>query len=84
MVSVDFFAVPTIRFQVQYVFLVLAHARRRIIHFSVAAHPPGEWTAQQLREAFPVIRFRAICCEFATPSSAVNFAKGSTPWGSRK
>ena len=29
-VSVEFFTVPTIRFQVLYVFLVLAHERRRI------------------------------------------------------
>jgi transposase InsO family protein len=52
-VSVDFFTVPTIRFQVLYVFLVLAHDRRRILHFAVTAHPTVEWTAQQLREAFP-------------------------------
>jgi transposase InsO family protein len=52
-VSVDFFTVPTIRFQVLYVFLVLAHERRRIVHFGVTAHPTAEWTAQQLREAFP-------------------------------
>jgi len=53
LVSVDFFTVPTIRFQVLYVFLVLAHDRRRILHFAVTAHPTAEWTAQQLREAFP-------------------------------
>ena len=53
MVSVDFFTVPTIRFQVLYVFLVLAHDRRRIVHFNVTAHPTAEWTAQQPREAFP-------------------------------
>jgi transposase InsO family protein len=53
MVSVDFFTVPTIRFQVFYVFLVLAHDRRRILHVGVTAHPAAEWTAQQLREAFP-------------------------------
>src|ERR1035438_10523479 len=53
MVSVDFFTVPTIRFQVLYVFLVLAHDRRRIVHFNVTAHPTAEWAAQQLREAFP-------------------------------
>ena len=52
MVSVDFFSVPTIRFQVLYVFLALAHDRRRILHFAVTAHPTAEWTAQQLREAF--------------------------------
>src|SRR5215472_6812820 len=53
LVSVDFFTVPTIRFQVLYVFLVLAHDRRRILHFNVTAHPTAEWTAQHLREAFP-------------------------------
>jgi putative transposase len=53
MVSIDFFTVPTIRFQVLYVFLVLAHNRRRIVHFNVTAHPTAEWTSQQLREAFP-------------------------------
>jgi transposase InsO family protein len=53
MASVDFFTVPTIRFQVLYAFLVLAHDRRRILHFGVTAHPTAEWTAQQLREAFP-------------------------------
>ena len=37
LVSVDFFTVPTIRFQVLYVFLVLAHERRRILHFHVTA-----------------------------------------------
>ena len=53
MVSVDFFTVPTLRFQVLYVFLVLAHDRRRIVHFAVTDHPTAEWTAQQMREAFP-------------------------------
>ena len=53
MVSVDFFTVPTIRFQVLYVFLVLAHDRRRIVHFNVTAHPTAEWAVQQMREAFP-------------------------------
>ena len=53
LVSVDFFTVPTIRFQVLYVFLVMAHERRRIMHFHVTAYPTAEWTAQQLRNAFP-------------------------------
>ncbi len=53
LVSVDFFTVPTIRFQILYVFLVLAHARRRIVHFAVTSHPIAEWTAQQMGEAFP-------------------------------
>jgi putative transposase len=57
LVSVDFFTVPTIRFQVLYVFLVLAHDRRRIVHFNVTAHPTADWTSQQLRNAFPFEQF---------------------------
>jgi hypothetical protein len=53
LVSFDFFTVPTIRFEVLYVVLVLAYERRRILHFHVTAHPTAEWTAQQLRNAFP-------------------------------
>ena len=35
LVSIDFFTVPTIRFQILYVFMVLAHHRRRVVHFAV-------------------------------------------------
>jgi hypothetical protein len=46
LVSIDFFTVPTLRFQVLYVFLVLAHDRRRILHGNVTAQPTAEWTGQ--------------------------------------
>ena len=52
-VAVDFFVVPTLTFRVLFVFVVLAHDRRRILHFNVTSHPTAEWTAQQIREAFP-------------------------------
>jgi len=53
LVSTDFFVVPTVTFRVLYVFVVLAHDRRRLLHFNVTAHPTSEWTAQPLVEAFP-------------------------------
>jgi putative transposase len=53
MVSVDFFIVPTLRFQVLYVFLVFSHTRRQVLHFNITDAPSARWTAQQLREAFP-------------------------------
>ena len=52
-VAVDFFVVPTLRNQVLFVFLLLAHERRRVLHFNVTANPTAAWTAQQLVEAFP-------------------------------
>ena len=70
LVSVDFFVVPTIRFQILYVFLVLAHERRRIVHFAVTAHPTAEWTAQQMREAFPWDTAPRTYCGIAIGSSA--------------
>ncbi len=48
--SVDFFVVPTVRFKVLFVFIVLSHDRR---HFNVTEHPTAQWTAQQIVEAFP-------------------------------
>ena len=51
--SVDFFTVPTATFRVLFVFVVLSHDRRRIVHLNVTAHPTPAWTAQQLREAWP-------------------------------
>src|SRR5215472_10926497 len=51
-VSVDFFTVPTIRLRVLFVFLVLAHHRRRVLHFNVTDHPTSAWVAQQMVEAF--------------------------------
>ena len=53
MVSIDFMTVPTAAFRVLYVLVVLAHDRRRVVHFNVTAHPTAAWTAQQIIEAFP-------------------------------
>jgi putative transposase len=44
--------VPTIRLRVLFVFVVLAHRRRTVLHFAVSEHPISEWVAQQLVEAF--------------------------------
>jgi hypothetical protein len=51
-VSVDFFTVPTIRLRVLFVFLVVEHRRRDVLHFDVIDHPTSGWVAQQMVEAF--------------------------------
>jgi transposase InsO family protein len=53
LVSVDFFTVSTATFQGLFGFLVLAHERRRVVHFNVTANPTAQWTAQQVVDAFP-------------------------------
>ena len=53
LVSIDFFTVSTVQLRVLFVFVVLAHERRRVVHFNVTEHPTAEWTAQQISEAFP-------------------------------
>ncbi len=49
----DFFVVPTARFQLLYVWFALDHGRRRVLHFNVTRHPSARWVIQQLRDAFP-------------------------------
>jgi transposase InsO family protein len=51
--GMDFFVVPTVRFQLLYAWFALDHGRRRILHFNVTRHPSAEWVIQQLRTAFP-------------------------------
>ncbi len=53
LVALDFFVVPTATFRVLFVLVILAHDRRRIVHFNVTEHPTAQWTAQQVVEAFP-------------------------------
>ena len=52
MVSIDFFTVPTITMRVLFVFILLEHDRRKVLHFNVTEHPTADWTSQQIVEAF--------------------------------
>jgi putative transposase len=53
LVSIDFFTVPSARWRVLFVLVVLAHHRRRVVYFNVTEHPTAAWTAQQIVDAFP-------------------------------
>jgi putative transposase len=46
LVSLDVFVVPTVTHTVLFVLLILAHARRRLVHVNITEHPTTEWTAQ--------------------------------------
>jgi putative transposase len=51
--AADCFVVPTVIYRLLFVFVILAHQRRRVVHIAVTEHPTAAWTAQQLRNAFP-------------------------------
>jgi transposase InsO family protein len=52
-VACDFCVAITATFRMLYVFVVIDHGSRRLLHVHVTAHPTAEWTLQQLREAMP-------------------------------
>ena len=60
LVSIDFFLVPTATFDVLYVFVVLLHRHRQVVHFNVTDSPTAAWTAQQIIEAFPRYLLRRL------------------------
>jgi putative transposase len=52
-VACDFCVVVTATFKTLYVFVVMEHASRRILHINVTKYPTAHWTMQQLRDAIP-------------------------------
>jgi putative transposase len=50
-IACDFFVAVTATFRSLYVFVLIHHASRQLLHINVTAHPTAAWTLQQLREA---------------------------------
>jgi putative transposase len=46
----DFFVTVTATFRLLYVFVVIEHGNRRLMHVNDTAHPSAAWTLQQMRE----------------------------------
>jgi putative transposase len=51
--AIDMFVVPSVTFRLLFVVLILAHERRKIVHFDVTCHPTAAWLSRQVTEAFP-------------------------------
>jgi putative transposase len=68
-VARDFCVVATATFQILYVFVVMEHASRRMIHVNATAHPTAAWTLQQLREAYHRTIPTGLSSTTTTPSS---------------
>src|SRR5437588_1409987 len=51
--AMDLFVVPTIGFDLCYVFVIMRLDRRDLVCINVTANPTAEWVARQITEAFP-------------------------------
>jgi hypothetical protein len=61
-IACDFFLAVTVAFRQLYVFVVIEHHSRRLIHCNVTAHPTAAWTLRQLRESIGLKRFEFPGC----------------------
>jgi hypothetical protein len=52
--------VPTLTCRILFVFVVLAHDRRRILHVNVTQHPTSAWTRQATPRGLPPRPARAV------------------------
>src|SRR5437870_2570295 len=51
--AMDLFVVPTIGFDLLYVFVIIRLARRDLVWINITTHPTADWIARQITEAFP-------------------------------
>ena len=58
LVSIDFLVVSTVKFRVLFVLVILAHNRRKVVHFNVPCGPPiiPDDTASRVSLAAYIIR----------------------------
>ena len=51
--ATDFFTVPTIKFDILYVLIIINHGTREIVHFAITKNPNMFWVTQKFRDATP-------------------------------
>jgi transposase InsO family protein len=54
--AMDFFIIPTLFFKRLYVFFIIDHHSRSILHFNVTFHPTALWVTYQIQAAFSSIK----------------------------
>jgi transposase InsO family protein len=91
--AADLFTVPTVTFRTLYVFFVISHDRRELVHCRVTARPTATWIWRQLVEATAwgrrpgyVLRDRDAVYgrDFAAKARAVGIETLLTPFRSPK
>ena len=79
----DWLRVKTITFKTLYVFVVLAHGRRRVVHFRITDQPSDVWVAQQIVEATPFEEVRRFLIRDGDPLYGQIFARRTWARGIR-
>ena len=51
--ATDFFTIPSLKFDILHVLVIIAHGSREIVHFAVTKNPDMYWVRQQFRNATP-------------------------------
>jgi hypothetical protein len=83
-VAADFFVAPTAFFKVLFVFVILSHDRRRLVHFAVSEHPTAEWWRGSSWKPSPGTPLRATCCATEMAAMEQTFVKRRSDWTFRK
>jgi len=73
LVSIDFFTVPTFRLRILFVLVVLAHHRRRVVHFKSPSIPPPPGPPSRSSTRSRTIPRPPISSATATKSMASSF-----------
>ena len=68
-VACDFLVAATATFRLVYVFEVIEHSSRKLLHFNVTSHSRAEWALQQLRNALAFNLETAVDRSFGNPTS---------------
>ena len=84
LVAVDFFTGPTVLFKGLFVFVVLTHDRRRLVHIDVTDAPTAQCTAQQLVEAVPWDSSPQYLLRDREAVYGVAFSRRPNRWASRR
>lgn len=79
----DWLRVKTLTFRTLYVFVVLAHARRRVVHFHITDQPSDVWVAHQIVEATPFDDVPRFLIRDGDPLYGQTFARRSSARGIR-
>ena len=80
--AMDLFVVPTIGFDLLYVFVIVRLDRRDIVWINVTANPTAKSVARQIAEAFPWDEAPPTSSAIATGSMAASSRADCAPWAS--